>query len=64
MARVTHSAPGAIRIADLWTRRLLRRVDAAVCASEFAADELRGFASGAGLIGEGLQDGDNDSLAR
>jgi alpha-1,6-mannosyltransferase len=39
---LTRCAPGAARITDVWTRRLLRRVDAVVCASEFAAAELQG----------------------
>lgn len=40
---VARRAPNAVdptRLVDAWTRRLLRRVDATVCASEFAAEEI------------------------
>jgi alpha-1,6-mannosyltransferase len=40
LARRTPGVLDAGRVVDLWTRRLLRRVDAVVCASEFAAEEL------------------------
>lgn len=40
LARRTPNVLDAGRVVDLWTRRLLSRVDAAVCASEFAAQEL------------------------
>ena len=40
---ISRKAPSGLdptRLVDAWTRRLLRRVDATVCASEFAAEEL------------------------
>jgi alpha-1,6-mannosyltransferase len=40
LARRTPDLLDASRVVDIWTRRLLRRVDVAVCASEFAASEL------------------------
>ncbi|HSM66233.1 MAG TPA: glycosyltransferase [Ilumatobacteraceae bacterium] len=40
ISRRAPSVFDATRLVDVWTRRLLGRVDVAVCASEFAAEEL------------------------
>lgn len=46
LSRRTPDVLAAGRVVDRWTRRLLGRVDAVVCASEFAAAELAPLAAG------------------